>query len=204
MGTWNDASCVGLSQWKQNDSLSSRKQIAFPSAHNKFLALLIEMWEKKKRTKKGTPKAQEPSEDTLEHHKLNLWSCKFLKMFLHFRAKFLRDFWPSWLDSISSICCQATRWILFWNKEFHSCYATTWDMCAIAKSTIKCRRNSWIVYSIIMQSRTSLWSTLYRKNILKIFFVYILFWGDLSFFPVAVASCCAPQNSRNIWWENKP
>lgn len=50
--SYNDAVCVGLSEWKQNDSASSRKQIAFPSAHNMFLACLVEM--RSKRTYKGS------------------------------------------------------------------------------------------------------------------------------------------------------
>lgn len=64
MRSCNDAACMGLSQWKQNDGVSCWKQIAFPSAHNKFLALLTEMWKKKR-----TPMTQKSSEGpAVEQH----------------------------------------------------------------------------------------------------------------------------------------
>jgi len=59
MGRCNDAVCVGLSQFEENDSVSSREQIAFPAAHKKLLALLIEMRKKELQRLKSPQKAHQ-------------------------------------------------------------------------------------------------------------------------------------------------
>lgn len=67
----NNAACVGLSQWKQNDSASCRKQIAFPSAHNMFLPIMFLPFPVEMRRKR-TSRAQKILEGTSKHHELDL------------------------------------------------------------------------------------------------------------------------------------
>lgn len=99
----NDAACVGLSQWKQNDSASSRKQIAFPSAHNMALACPVEM------RRKRISRTQKSLEGTSKYHKLDLRNCKCLKMLFILGPSFLTCSDQVNIDIIHYIYFKATR-----------------------------------------------------------------------------------------------
>lgn len=99
----DDAACVSLSQWKQNDRASGRKQIAFPSAHNMVLACLVEM------RRKRTSRAQKSLEGTSKYRKLHLRTCKCLKMLFILGPNFLTFSDQVDIDIIHYIYCKVAR-----------------------------------------------------------------------------------------------